>query len=220
MRSRSSIGATSRLPDEGKLLGVIVYSYPPIRASGRKEAVGYSPDIGELNASWAIISRVIVHPKYRTIGLGSHLIRGSLAMQGSEHVELIAVMARYNPFAERAGMKLVQVNEPHDSITKAIESLHDLGFNPVLLASARSNEDILDTIQLDQIRSLRTMLLSISTIYYKRLSRNSRPYVKRAEFKAWLDEQPNPSLARTLATLSILSQTKAYLYWSKESGCP
>jgi GNAT superfamily N-acetyltransferase len=61
----------------GELLGVIVYSYPPIRASGRKEAVGYSPDIGELNESWAIISRVIVHPKYRTIGLGSYLVQES-----------------------------------------------------------------------------------------------------------------------------------------------
>jgi ABC-type transport system involved in cytochrome c biogenesis ATPase subunit/GNAT superfamily N-acetyltransferase len=205
---------------EGELLGVVVYSYPPIRASGRKEAVGYAPDIGELNASWAIISRVIVHPKYRTIGLGSYLIRESLAMQGSQHVELIAVMAQYNPFAERAGMKLVQVNEPHGSVMKAIGGLHGLGFNPVLLASARSNEDILDAMQLDQIRSLRAMLLGISTIYYKRLSRNSRPYVKRAEFKAWLDEQPNSSLARTLATLSILGQTKAYLYWSNEKGCP
>jgi ABC-type lipoprotein export system ATPase subunit len=138
---------------EGELLGVIVYSYPPIRASGRKEAVGYSPDIGELNSGWAIISRVIVHPKYRTIGLGSYLVRESLARQGSAHVELIAVMARYNPFAERAGMRLVQVNEPHDSIVKAIEGLRGLGFNPVLLGSARSNQVILDAIQSDQLRS-------------------------------------------------------------------
>ena len=203
---------------EGELLGVIVYSYPPIRASGRKDAVGYSPDIGELNAGWAIISRVIVHPKYRAIGLGSYLVRESLARQGSVHVELIAVMARYNPFAERAGMRLVQVNEPHDSIVKAIEGLRGLGFNPVLLASARSNQAILNAIQLDQIRSLRTILLSISTIYYKRLSRNSRPYVKRAEFKAWLDEQSVESLGRTLVTLNVLGQSKAYLYWGRAAG--
>jgi GNAT superfamily N-acetyltransferase len=198
---------------EGELLGVVVYSYPPIRASGRKEAVGRSPGIGELNECWAIISRVIVHPKYRTIGLGSHLIRETLGMQGSQHVELIAVMARYNPFAERAGMRLIRVTEPHASVVRAIEGLHGLGFNPILLASARGNEEILASMSHDRLEGLKEILLGISTIYYKRLSRNSRPYVRRAEFKAWLDEQPNPSLARTLATLSILSQTKAYLYW-------
>ena len=203
---------------EGELLGVIVYSYPPIRASGRKEAVGYSPDIGELNSGWAIISRVIVHPKYRTIGLGSRIVRETLGMQGCDNVELIAVMARYNPFAERAGMRLVQVNEPHDSIVKAIEGLRGLGFNPVLLASARSNQAILDGIQSDQLRSLRTVLLGISTIYYKRLSRSSRPYVKRAEFREWLDAQDNGSLGRALVTLSVLGQCKAYLYWGRAAG--
>lgn len=205
---------------EGELLGVVVYSYPPIRASGRREAVGYSPKIGELNESWAIISRVVVHPKYRTIGLGSYLVRESLARQGSEHVELIAVMARYNPFAERAGMRLIRVTEPHASVVRAIEGLHGLGFNPVLLASARGNEEILVSMPRDRLEALKQILLGISTLYYKRLSRSSRPYVRRAEFKVWLDEQPSLSLARTLATLSILSQTKAYLYWSKSTDYP
>jgi len=205
---------------EGELLGVVVYSYPPLRASGRKEAVGYLPDIGELNAGWAIISRVIVHPKYRTIGLGSHLVRESLRMQGSEHVELIAVMARYNPFAERAGMRLVRVTEPHASVVRALEGLRGLGFNPVLLASTRVNVDILDAMRLGRIRSLRKLLLDVNALYYKRLSRSGRPYVKRAEFEAWLDVQPNRSLARVLATLCVLGQTKAYLYWCKEGGCP
>jgi hypothetical protein len=142
-----------------------------------------------------------------------------LARQGSEHVELIAVMARYNPFAERAGMRLIRVTEPHGSVVRAIEGLHGLGFNPVLLASSRGNEEVLASLSRDPLESLKQLLLGISTIYYKRLSRSSRPYVRRAEFETWLDEQPNPSLARTLATLSILSQTKAYLYWNKERGC-
>ena len=200
---------------EDELLGVIVYSYSPVRASGRMEAVGYSPDIGELNEGWGIISRVIVHPKYRTIGLGSHLIRETLGLQDCRHVELIAVMARYNPFAERAGMKLVRITEPHDSVTRAIMGLHGMGFNPVLMASVRGNEEILDSLPRDLLESLKQILLGISTLYYKRLSRSNRPYVKRAEFKTWLDIQPNHSLARSLVTLSTLGQSKAYLYWSK-----
>jgi GNAT superfamily N-acetyltransferase len=203
---------------EGELLGVVVYSYPPIRASGRREAVGYTPEIGELNESWAIISRVIVHPKYRTIGLGSRLIRESLEMQGSQHVELIAVMARYNPFAERAGMRLVRVSEPHSSVVRAIEGLRGLGFNPVLLASTRSNGATLSSMSGDRIASLKELLLGISSIYFKRLSRSGRPYVKKAEFEKWLATQSNWSLTWTLATLSTLGQSKAYLYWSKEGS--
>jgi len=200
---------------EGELLGVVVYSYPPIRASGRKEAVGYSPDIGELNSEWAIISRVIVHPKYRTIGLGSRIVRETLGMQGCDNVELIAVMARYNPFAERAGMRLVQITEPHGSVLRSIESMRGLGFNPVLMASPRYNSDLLDLLDESRMETLRLGLLGVGSAYYKRLSRSGRPYVRKSEFSEWLDVQSNESLGRALATLNTLSQSKAYLYWHR-----
>lgn len=77
----------------GELVGVVVYSYPPVRASGRRRAMGYAPGIEELNEDWAVISRVIVHPKYRAVGLGVRLVRETLRMQGCGNVELIAVMA-------------------------------------------------------------------------------------------------------------------------------
>jgi len=201
---------------QGEVIGVIVYSYPPVRVAGRRKAVGYSPGMDELNASWAVISRVIVHPKYRTIGLGNRLIRETLPVQGCDHVELIAVMAQYNPFAERAGMKLIQVSEPHGSVVRAIEWLHSLGFNPVLMASEGYNRKNLEALTPEQQRKLMEILLSVSTVYYKRLSRASRPYVKKAEFQRWLEEQPNESLARALSTLSTLNQSKAYLYWSRD----
>ena len=203
---------------EGELLGVVVYSYPPIRASGRKEAVGYSPDIGELNSEWAIISRVIVHPKYRTIGLGSRIVRETLGMQGCDNVELIAVMARYNPFAERAGMSLVQISEPHVSVLRAIESMRGLGFNPVLMGSPRYNSGLLDGLDGCRMGAVRLGLLGVGSAYYKRLSRSGRPYVRRGEFGGWLDEQDNGSLGRVLATLSVLGQCKAYLYWGRAAG--
>jgi len=202
----------------GEVIGVIVYSYPPVRVAGRRTAVGYSPGMEELNADWACISRVIVHPKYRTIGLGSRLIRETLPVQGCDHVELVAVMAQYNPFAERAGMRLVQVTEPHGSVVRAIDGLHGLGFNPVLMASESHNRVRLEGLGPEEHRELREILLSISTVYYKRLSRASSPYVKKAEFRSWLEEQPDVSLARALATLSTLNSSKAYLYWRRVGG--
>jgi ABC-type lipoprotein export system ATPase subunit/GNAT superfamily N-acetyltransferase len=202
----------------GELIGVIVYSYPAARASGRKKAVGYAPDIEELNGDWSVISRVIVHPKYRTIGLGSRLVSETLPIQGCSHVELIAVMAQYNPFAERAGMRLIQVTEPHQSIAKAVEELRELGFNPIMMASVEYNRDVLEGLDERGIESLSSVLLGVGAIYYKRLTRTSRPYLRRAEFGEWLVRQPTGSLARTLAVLNTLNQTKAYLYWCRGWG--
>ena len=65
--------------------------------------------IQKLNKQLSIISRVVIHPKYRTIGLGAKLISETLPLAGTPYVELIAVMAKYSPFAEKAGMqKIVQ----------------------------------------------------------------------------------------------------------------
>ena len=61
--------------------------------------------IQEMNKQLSIINRVVVHPKYRSIGLGAKLIRETLPAVGTSYVELIAVMAKYSPFAEKGGMK-------------------------------------------------------------------------------------------------------------------
>ncbi|MGD2201522.1 MAG: GNAT family N-acetyltransferase [Candidatus Bathyarchaeota archaeon] len=202
----------------GTLIGVIVYSYPAVRAAGRRKAVGYSPDLKEINQDWAVISRVVVHPKYRTVGLGSRLVRETLGVQGCANVELIAVMAQYNPFAERAGMRLIQLTEPSKSVTQAIEEMSCMGFNPVLMASTQHNQEVLDSLSQNQLEDLRGALLDVNTIYYKRLSRSSKPYLRKAEFREWLKEQPMESLAKSLTILSTLAQTKAYLYWCRDEG--
>ena len=201
-----------------EIVGVIVYSYPPVRTSGRRKAVGYVPSLEELNKNWAVISRVVVHPKYRTIGLGSRIIRESLQMQGSGQVELIAVMAQYNPFAERAGMKLIQVSQPHASITEAVENLRQLGFNPVLTASTGHNQETLKSLDEHQMETLKEALLGVGALYYRRMAGSGRPYLRKAEFKNWLEEQPNERLVTAITVLNTLGQTKAYLYWCRGRG--
>ncbi len=198
-----------------ELIGVIAYSYPPINAAGRKSAVGYRPSIDELNRDWVIISRVIIHPKYRTTGLGARLVQETLPICGRRHVELIAVMAQYNPFAEKAGMKLILKREPHQSISNSIEQLRKIGFNPTMMSSIAYNRRKLyeNDHQIDKVREA---LLSVSTSYYKRLMSSGKPYVTNAKFREWLSEQPLARLGRCLSILSVLNQTKAYLYWCRD----
>jgi ABC-type ATPase with predicted acetyltransferase domain len=58
--------------------------------------------VQDLNQKLSVIMRVVVHPKYRTIGLGQCLVRETLPLVGTPCVETIAVMAKYNPFFARA----------------------------------------------------------------------------------------------------------------------
>lgn len=200
----------------GELVGVIAYCYPPIQAAGRNQAVGYRPRIEELNRDWAIISRVIIHPKYRTTGLGARLVKATLPMVGRRYVELIAVMARYNPFAEHAGMKRILERKPHPSVLEALEQLRLLGFNPVMMASEAYNQRQLQALSPEKVDEVREILLGVNSQYYKRLMSTGRPYVRKAEFREWLRVQRRERFGRCLAILSVLGETKAYLFWSRD----
>ncbi len=205
---------------ESELCGVIAYSYPGINAAGRRKAVGYRPRVEELNRDWAVISRVIVHPKYRTTGLGARLIRETLPQVGRRHVELIAVMAEYNPFAERAGMRQITVSTPDPSVTRAVEELRSLGFTPPLTSSEAYNETILRELSQEKVSKVKEVLLGVDDHLYKRLIGSNRAFVTRPEMEAWLSDKPPERLARCIKILTILGQGKAYLYWCRDGGSP
>jgi len=92
-----------------ELCGVVVYTYPAAATSGRRNVLGKMA-FSELNRSLCNIMRVIVHPKYRTVGLGQKLIRETYFRCGTPYVETTAFMAKYNPFFEKAGLIKVQEN--------------------------------------------------------------------------------------------------------------
>ena len=196
-----------------ELAGVVAYSYPGVNAKGRRLAVGYRPALKELNTDWAVVSRVIVHPKYRSTGLGARLLRDTLPQVGRRHVELVAVMAEYNPFAEKAGMRLIARTEPDPSVTRAVEELRLLGWSPPQMASPSHN---LEKMREAGVDGVRRVLLRVDQGYYKRLMGSGRAYVDRADFESWLSQQEPERLARSLQILAVLGQAKAYLYWCRD----
>jgi DNA-directed RNA polymerase subunit RPC12/RpoP len=125
-----------RLMRNDELCCVIVYTWPPPACYGRRMMLP-KMSMQELNKNLSTINRVVIHPKYRTIGLGVKLIRETLALVGTPYVELIAVMAKYSPFAEKAGMRRVAVQEPCPGLAKISRELSALGFNLTLLGSQR-----------------------------------------------------------------------------------
>jgi len=205
------------LKHNNQTVGVIVYSFPPTICFGRKKALGKTVHIQELNRKFANISRVILHPKYRTIGLGARLVRETLPLVGRPYVETMAVMARYNPFFEKAGMTKVAERLPDKSIVEAVEKLRELGFNPVFLASEKGNQRLLKQMNEEQRRQVKQTLLNVSSIFYKRLAGGKRMFLKREEFKEILENTTVEKMAKMLRILSILMQTKVYLIWKNSS---
>jgi len=66
------------LKHRNQKVGVVVYSYPPATCFGRRQALGRVASLTELNKDLVWISRVVLHPKYRTIGLGTLLVKKTL----------------------------------------------------------------------------------------------------------------------------------------------
>jgi len=196
--------------------GVIVYSSPAVAAFGRKKAFRRQLSLQEVNRDLTLISRVIVHPKYRTIGLGVKLVRETLPLAGKPYVETVAVMARYNPFFEHAGLTKIAESKPDPRILEAVERLRALGFNPIFLSSEKSNLEKprkMSEVEVEQVRNIFKGVSRSSGVYRKRIMSVHEAYLTHEQFCQRVDKASLEKLAKMLSILGFLTQTKVYLLW-------
>ena len=100
-----------------RLAGVLVVSYPVLQAAARNQATGnrYCTPLdkrigaGRLNREVRTISRVIIHPLYRGLGLAGLFVADALDRIGSPVVEAFARMGEFVPFFRQAGMEEVRL---------------------------------------------------------------------------------------------------------------
>ena len=167
----------------------------------------------ELDKKFAIISRVVVHPKYRTISLGVKLVKQTMPLVGLPFIEAIAVMAQYNPFFEKAGMTKIVERFPSHNILDAIEKLRALGFNPMLLVSAEYNLETLKSMDSKEIKECREILTSVRNPRLKKFANSHAAYGRVEEYRKAVSKASLKKLAKMLKALSFLAQTKVYLLW-------
>jgi hypothetical protein len=160
-------------------------------------------------------SAVVVHPEYRTIGASVKLLKESLPLCGREYVEMIAVMARYNPFAERAGMTKVGQSAPDKSILEGVQKLEDLGFVPYLLAVPDYD---LKKLQ-GKVMRVKEILSRFSYPYNRRIAGAHGNY-RMSDYRKWLKSAGGAELAVALVRLAQLNQPKVYLFWRRHEGSP
>ena len=168
----------------------------------------------ELNQKLSVIMRVVVHPKYRTIGLGHRLVRETLLRAGTPFVELIAVMAKYNPFAERAGMKKVAEQPPAEKALKIKETLLKLGFNITFLGSKRYVLKTLGSLKPEDIKKLRKSFKENVHPRFMKEFFSHKPYGKTKLFKGKVDKANLQKLTKLTKIVALLLQTKVYLFRS------
>ncbi|MBE3070291.1 MAG: hypothetical protein IMZ66_08650 [Planctomycetes bacterium] len=103
-------GTAARRP---VLAGVVVYSRPSLSLGARDRATGGRYRTGGLgrvamaravNAELRVISRIVIAPNWRGLGLASRLVAETLPLAGTPYVEAMAAMGRVHPLFERAGM--------------------------------------------------------------------------------------------------------------------
>jgi len=216
----SSLAATQKvfaLKRDTETVGVIVYRYPGANCFGRRKAFGRALSLREVNESISLISRVIIHPKYRTIGLGAKLVRDTLPLCGKPYVETVAVMARYNPFFERAGLVKIAESTPDKSVSTAIERLKTLGLNPLFLSSEKYNMQTLRTNP-TYIEAIREILSSLHSPLLLKFADSHDPFGRKAEYQAMMRNASVEKLAKMLRTLAVLAQTKVYLFWANPAS--
>ncbi len=102
-----------------KTVGVIVYSMPVPGLELRNVAtdnffIGFdrSTRLALINKNIRCISRVIIGPRFRGLGLASRLVRQTMPKMNVPIIEAMAVMGLVNPFFEKAGMRAYTAKMP------------------------------------------------------------------------------------------------------------
>ena len=200
-----------------ELCGVIVYCYPPPSCYGRRLVLPHIT-IQEMNKKLSIINRIVIHPKYRTIGLGAKLIRETLPFAGTPYVEMIAVMAKYNPFAEKAGMQKIAQQQSIETVPNVSNTLSELGFDLQLLGSERYINQKLESLKPEKFLKLKSAFVKDNHPRFKKEFAASRgqPFGKTSKFVNCIVNADSTKISKLIKIVGMLRQSKVYLFWSNK----
>lgn len=145
---------------ESQVVAALVESMPPLACKLRDHALPgrYGPPLsprqsaGLLNAEVRCVSRVVVDPRWRGLGLAVRLVRAALAQPTTPYTEALAAMGHVHPFFEHAGMtRYERPPHPHDARLEAALAMHGLRRGLVSAARTRRAIDALPAASRDLV---------------------------------------------------------------------
>jgi hypothetical protein len=123
-------------------------------------------------------------------------------------VEAIAVMSRFNPFFQKAGMK--EIKYEHDKEwERTLVTISKFGFNPDLCGSIEHNVDVINKLDANQLSELRAIVLKAGRNAFG----DSVGRVKVAKEDMEVLLQDKQTLAEVIQRIATLSQEKCYYIW-------
>ena len=192
-----------------KTIGVIVYSMPSPRLELRSSIMdnffgGFdrNTQLGLINKNIRCISRVIIEPRFRGLGLANRLVRQTMPEMNVSIIEAMAVMGRVNPFLEKAGMRPYASNLP-ERFAQLTEALSMIGIE---------EKDLIDP---QKVQRKLTRLTHTETGFIEcEIKRFLKGYGSRRNMP--------PGLERTRYILSRLTARPVYYIWFNpkfDDGC-
>lgn len=136
------IGRYTQRARQHHVVALLVESLPSLGCTLRNQALGdryrgwrdrrTGPQL--LNRELRCISRVIVHPQWRGLGLAVRLVREALSAMTTPYTEALAAMGRVHPFFARAGMTEYR-RWPHARDQRLLDALRYAQLQPWRLAN-------------------------------------------------------------------------------------
>jgi hypothetical protein len=133
-------------------VGVIVYKMPTPGAELRNIATGglfagfdRATQLVLLNKNVRCINRVIIEPRFRSLGLASGLVRETMPKINVPIIEAMAVMGLVNPFLEKAGMRAYKP-KIQERCVRLVEALSMVGIESKELIDPQKVQGKLDRL--------------------------------------------------------------------------
>lgn len=183
-----------------KTIGVIVYTTPTPGLELRNIATDHQlagfdkhTRLALLNKNIRRISRVIIEPRFRGLGLASRLVRQTMPQMRVPIIEAMAVMGLVNPFFEKAGMKAFAAKMPVRCV-RLTEALSMVGIEQQDLTDVQKVQRKLDRLPKSKIE-----FVELQTVHFL------QSYGNRRNMPAGLE--------RTRYILSKLTARPVYYIW-------
>jgi hypothetical protein len=123
-------------------------------------------------------------------------------------------MAKYNPFAEKAGMQKIAEQPPPKEALRIAETLSKYGFNTQLLGSEKYALSKLQNMSNRDIQGIRKAFIKNSHARFMKYFFPHQLFGRRENYTKEINEVSLERLAHLMRVCGFLMQTKVYLFWS------
>jgi len=130
---------------------------------------------------------------------------------------MVAVMVKYNPFGEKAGMQKIAEQSPSKKVLAIARVLEELGFNIHLLGSEKYVLNKLKSLKAEDITKVKEAFIKNKAPRFMKYFFPHQPYGRQKLFVEKLMKASLRRLASLIRVCGLLLQTKVYLFWHKRA---